>query len=176
MAAGPDAYFSTAPFAGTLFSMLFLAEPVAGLRMAFGIPIATAMRTTPMLTTGTAIDYQHYEQAQSLCALSQATHQRIAHRLRPASAVQGDCVTSVKSARQLDQAVGSEKRQKKVVLEALSLCSPASVFWGGSPDRTKAYVRAWPTGRSNQPGQVLAVHEGEVPEATLDTVYPDLPE
>lgn len=65
MAAGPDAYFSTAPFAGTLFSMLFLAEPVAGplpvagLRMAFGIPIATAMRTTPMLTTGTAIDSRH---------------------------------------------------------------------------------------------------------------------
>lgn len=45
--------------------MLFLAEPVAGplpvagLRMAFGIPIATAMRTTPMLTTGTAIDSRH---------------------------------------------------------------------------------------------------------------------
>jgi len=44
MAAGPDAYFSTAPFVGALFSMFFLAEPVtwpllvAGLRMAFPSP------------------------------------------------------------------------------------------------------------------------------------------
>ena len=35
------------------------------------------------------------QHAQSLRALSQATHQRIAYRLCPASAVQGCCVTSV---------------------------------------------------------------------------------
>ena len=38
---------------------------------------------------------EHREQAQSFRALPQATHQRIAHRLCPASAVQGGCVTSV---------------------------------------------------------------------------------
>ena len=40
---------------------------------------------------------EHYQQAQSFRALSQATHQRIARRLCPASAVQGRCVTSVTS-------------------------------------------------------------------------------
>ena len=38
---------------------------------------------------------EHCEQAQSLRTLSQATHQCVALRPRPASAVQGDCVTSV---------------------------------------------------------------------------------
>ena len=38
---------------------------------------------------------EHHQQAQSLCALSQATHQRFTHRLRSASVVEGGCVTSV---------------------------------------------------------------------------------
>ena len=36
------------------------------------------------------------ELIQAPCALSQAAYQRIAHRLRPASAVQGNCAISVR--------------------------------------------------------------------------------
>ena len=39
--------------------------------------------------------FEHHQPAKPVCAVSQATHQRISHRLCPASVVQGGCVTSV---------------------------------------------------------------------------------